>query len=123
MNRFFFGFPIVLNPIFMIPYILNALILTAGTYLLMDWKVIHKPFVNVPWTTPPIIGHYLVSGGRLESRRVGSRLDPDRDGGVLSLCQSRRAATPEGRGCRNGSRVGTRKTWQQEPILRGDTSP
>jgi PTS system cellobiose-specific IIC component len=59
----FFGFPIVLNPIFMIPYILNALILTTGTYLLMQWGVIHKPFVNVPWTTPPIIGHYLVTGG------------------------------------------------------------
>ena len=59
----FFGFPIVLNPIFMIPYILNALILTTGSYLLIDWGVIHKPFVNVPWTTPPIIGHYLVSGG------------------------------------------------------------
>ena len=59
----FFGFPIVLNPIFMIPYILNALILTAATYLLMYWNIIHKPFVNVPWTTPPIIGHYLVSGG------------------------------------------------------------
>ncbi len=59
----FFGFPIVLNPIFMIPYILNALILTASTYLLMQWGLIHKPFVNVPWTTPPIIGHYLVSGG------------------------------------------------------------
>jgi len=59
----FFGFPIVLNPIFMVPYILNALILTTGTYLLMSWGVIHKPFVNVPWTTPPIIGHYLVTGG------------------------------------------------------------
>jgi PTS system cellobiose-specific IIC component len=59
----FFGFPIVLNPIFMIPYVLNALILTAGTYLLMYFNVIHKPFVNIPWTTPPIFGHYLVSGG------------------------------------------------------------
>jgi PTS system cellobiose-specific IIC component len=59
----FFGFPIVLNPVFMIPYILNALILTSGTYLLMHWNIINKPFVNVPWTTPPIIGHYLVSGG------------------------------------------------------------
>ncbi|HEV2391286.1 MAG TPA: PTS transporter subunit EIIC [Verrucomicrobiae bacterium] len=59
----FFGFPIVLNPLFMIPYILNAMILTTGSYLLMHWNVIHKPFVNVPWTTPPIIGHYLVSGG------------------------------------------------------------
>ena len=59
----FFGFPIVLNPLFMVPYILNALILTASSYLLMDWGVIHKPFVNVPWTTPPVIGHYLVTGG------------------------------------------------------------
>jgi len=59
----FFGFPIVLNPVFMIPYVLNALILTAGTYLLMDWHLISRPFVNVPWTTHPIIGHYLVSGG------------------------------------------------------------
>jgi cellobiose PTS system EIIC component len=59
----FFGLPIVLNPVFMIPYVLSALILTTGTYLLMHWNVIHRPFVNVPWTTPPIIGHYLVSGG------------------------------------------------------------
>ena len=59
----FFGFPIVLNPIFMVPYVLNALILTTATYLLMYWGVIHKPFVIVPWTIPPVIGHYLVSGG------------------------------------------------------------
>ena len=59
----FFGFPIVLNPILMVPYILSALSLTAGTYLLMDWGLINRPFVNVPWTTPPIIGHYLVTEG------------------------------------------------------------
>ncbi|MCB9260065.1 MAG: PTS sugar transporter subunit IIC [Ignavibacteriales bacterium] len=59
----FFGFPIVLNPILMIPYVLNALLLTAGTYLMMYFDFINKPVINVPWTTPPIIGHYLVSGG------------------------------------------------------------
>jgi PTS system cellobiose-specific IIC component len=59
----FFGFPIVLNPVFMVPYILNALLLTCASYLLMHWQVISKPFVNIPWTTPPIIGHYLVTGG------------------------------------------------------------
>ncbi len=59
----FFGFPIVLNPIFMVPYILNALFLTTGTYLLMYFDFINKPVINVPWTTPPILGHYLVSGG------------------------------------------------------------
>ncbi len=59
----FFGLPMVLNPVFMVPYVLNALILTTGTYLLMYWEVIRRPFVNVPWTTPPIVGHYLVTGG------------------------------------------------------------
>jgi PTS system cellobiose-specific IIC component len=59
----FFGFPIVLNPIFMLPYIANALALTTCTYVLMDWGLIQKPFVAVPWTTPPVIGQYLVSGG------------------------------------------------------------
>jgi cellobiose PTS system EIIC component len=59
----FFGLPIVLNPVFMIPYVLSALILTAGTYLLMSAGLIHKPFVNIPWTTPPIVGHYLATGG------------------------------------------------------------
>jgi PTS system cellobiose-specific IIC component len=29
----------------------------------MQWQVIQRPFVNVPWTTPPIVGHYLVTGG------------------------------------------------------------
>ncbi len=59
----FFGFPIVLNPIFMIPYILNALILTAATYLLMAAHLISKPVINIPWTTPPIIGHFLATNG------------------------------------------------------------
>jgi cellobiose PTS system EIIC component len=68
----FFGFPIVLNPIFMIPYILNALILTTSTYLLMYWGVIQKPLVNVPWTTPPIIGHYLVTGGDWKAAAWGA---------------------------------------------------
>jgi hypothetical protein len=80
----FFGLPIVLNPIFMIPYILNALLLTTGSYLLMQWGAIHKPFINVPWTTPPIIGHYLVSGG-LASGGLGRSSDRDRDAGT-SVC-------------------------------------
>lgn len=59
----FFGIPIVLNPLLMIPYVTSALALTTGTYLLMYWEVIQRPFVAIPWTTPPIIGHYLVTGG------------------------------------------------------------
>jgi cellobiose PTS system EIIC component len=42
---------------------LSAMVLTTGSFLLMSWGVIHRPFINVPWTTPPIVGHYLVTGG------------------------------------------------------------
>jgi PTS system cellobiose-specific IIC component len=59
----FFGLPIVLNPVFMIPYVACALVLTACSYLLMHWDIIHRPVVNIPWTTPPIVGHYLATGG------------------------------------------------------------
>ena len=59
----FFGLPIVLNPIFMVPYVLNALLLTSATYALMAAGLVRRPFINVPWTTPPILGHYLVTGG------------------------------------------------------------
>ena len=59
----FFGFPVVLNPVLMIPYVLNALVLTAATYGLMAAGWIGRPLVNVPWTTPPVLGHYLITGG------------------------------------------------------------
>jgi cellobiose PTS system EIIC component len=59
----FFGFPVVLNPILMIPYIISALALTVCTYALMAAGWIGRPLVNVPWTTPPVLGHYLITGG------------------------------------------------------------
>lgn len=58
-----FGAPVVLNPVFMVPYILGNLILTLLTYLLMAFNIIGRPVAAVPWTMPPILGHYLVTGG------------------------------------------------------------
>ncbi|MHB9008505.1 MAG: PTS sugar transporter subunit IIC, partial [Limisphaerales bacterium] len=37
----FFGFPIVLNPGFMIPEVINAVMLTTGTYLLREWGLVN----------------------------------------------------------------------------------
>lgn len=59
----FFGLPIVLNPVLMVPYVLNSFLLTATSFLLMEWGLVGRPVVGIPWTTPPIIGHYLVTGG------------------------------------------------------------
>ncbi len=58
-----FGVPIVLNPIMMIPYTLGNMLLTLFTYLLMAANLIGRPVVTVPWTMPPIISHYLLTGG------------------------------------------------------------
>jgi PTS system cellobiose-specific IIC component len=59
----FFGLPIVLNPLLMIPYVLNAVLLTTTSWLLMEWGLVGRPVVGIPWTTPPVIGHWLVTGG------------------------------------------------------------
>ena len=87
----FFGFPIVLNPIFMIPYILNALILTTSTYLLdalghHPQAVRERPLDHAAdhWPLP-------CHRRRLEGRRLGRHLHRHRHGDLLSLRQSRRA--------------------------------
>lgn len=58
-----YGAPVVLNPILMIPYTLCNLVLTLITYLLMNFDLMNRPVVSVPWTTPPILMQYLTSGG------------------------------------------------------------
>lgn len=58
-----FGFPIVMNPVMMIPFILTPLILTTLTYFLAVNQLIGRIVVNTPWTTPPIINHYLATAG------------------------------------------------------------
>ena len=47
----------------MVPYVLNAVLLTTTSWLLMEWGLVGRPVVGIPWTTPPVIGHWLVTGG------------------------------------------------------------
>lgn len=58
-----FGLPIVLNPILLIPFALVPTINIIISYFAMDWGIV--PYTNgiqLPWTTPPIISGFLVSG-------------------------------------------------------------
>ncbi|EOL77260.1 PTS system, lactose/cellobiose family IIC component [Enterococcus faecalis EnGen0280] len=58
-----FGLPIVLNPILLIPFVLVPAINIIIAYFAMDWGLV--PLTNgiqLPWTTPPIISGFLVSG-------------------------------------------------------------
>ncbi|MDL5042026.1 PTS sugar transporter subunit IIC [Heyndrickxia coagulans] len=58
-----FGIPIVLNPIMMIPFIINPLVMAVVAYFAMAWGLVpYTNGTNIPWTTPPIIAGFLVSG-------------------------------------------------------------
>jgi PTS system cellobiose-specific IIC component len=58
-----FGVPLVMNPLMIIPYTLTTLVLSTGTYALMYFNLIGRPMAQIPWTMPPILSHYLVTGG------------------------------------------------------------
>lgn len=58
-----FGFPIVFNPIMWIPYILAPLVTTTLYYFACSMGIIGMPVVAIPWTTPPVLNGFLVTGG------------------------------------------------------------
>lgn len=60
-----FGFPIVMNPVMMIPFVLVDVILVVATYFLMYFQIIGRPVALVPWIMPPVIGAYLSTGGNI----------------------------------------------------------
>lgn len=58
-----FGLPIVLNPIFMIPFILAPMITTAVSYLSIKFGLVAPVIVaKIPWVTPPLFGGFLANG-------------------------------------------------------------
>lgn len=58
-----FGLPIVMNPIFMIPFILAPVICTAVAYLAIDFGMVAPVIMpKIPWVTPPILGGLMATG-------------------------------------------------------------
>lgn len=58
-----FGLPIVLNPIMIIPFIITPLVLSVISYFAISMGFVPRPTgIIVPWTTPPIIGGFLIAG-------------------------------------------------------------
>jgi PTS system cellobiose-specific IIC component len=58
-----FGLPIVLNPIWLVPFICTPIILTIISYLAVQTHLVFPIVSTIPWVTPPIIGGYLATGG------------------------------------------------------------
>ncbi len=51
-----------MNPILIIPFILNPILITLISWFLMRWDIVKIPFSMVPWTTPPVIAGFLAAG-------------------------------------------------------------
>lgn len=63
-----FGTPICFNPLFMVPFILTPGVLAGLTFFLMQSGMIAMPHVaNLPWTTPPVIVGFLMTGGSIST--------------------------------------------------------
>ena len=62
-----FGLPIVLNPIFFLPFIIIPVILTIISYLVTAIGLVPPTIAMIPWTTPPIIGGFLATGSIMGS--------------------------------------------------------
>ncbi len=56
-----FGLPIVLNPIFLIPFLLAPLAMCLTTFLAMSMQLVPYTTQAIDWTAPPLIGGYAAT--------------------------------------------------------------
>lgn len=67
-----FGLPIVLNPIYIIPFILTPLVnISIGYVSIMVLKIIPPVVYGIPWTTPGPLMPFLGTGGNVIALVIG----------------------------------------------------
>ena len=67
-----FGLPIVLNPIYIIPFILAPIVnILIGYTAVMVLKIMPPVVIGVPWTTPGPLMPFLGTGGNITALIVG----------------------------------------------------
>lgn len=59
-----FGVPLMLNVTFFIPFVFTSAVSAIVSYIVFSIGLVPLPtgLVQLPWTTPPIISGYLVTG-------------------------------------------------------------
>lgn len=57
-----YGMPIVLNPFFIIPFLLTPLVLVTSTYFFMITGLVPLTVVEVVWSSPILISGYIATG-------------------------------------------------------------
>lgn len=60
-----FGLPIVLNPVYFIPWIIITPILVTIGYLFTVTGMIPPAFIEVPWIVPPVFYAFMATGGSI----------------------------------------------------------
>ena len=58
-----FGLPIVMNVVYMFPFIFGPVILGIISYYLMELGMVRRCCISAPWVTPPILIGFLATGG------------------------------------------------------------
>lgn len=65
-----FGIPMVLNPSFVIPWLITPPICATIAYLATASGLIPPVFTPVPWITPPVLYAFLATGGNVMAALV-----------------------------------------------------
>ncbi|MFV0393907.1 MAG: PTS sugar transporter subunit IIC [Coprobacillaceae bacterium] len=60
-----FGMPIVLNPVYFIPWMIVPIILTVIAYGATALGIVPPVFTPVPWVMPPVVYAFLATGGSI----------------------------------------------------------
>lgn len=58
-----YGFPVVFNPVIMIPFVFGPLICLIIAYFATAAGLVSRIAVYVPWSMPPLINGFVASGG------------------------------------------------------------
>ena len=62
-----FGIPIVMNPIYMWPFIIGPIICDIIGYLAVKFALVEVPAISIPWVTPPVLSMFLGTGGGIRA--------------------------------------------------------
>lgn len=67
-----FGLPIVMNPVYAIPFVVGPTVLAVTTYFLMQLGIVGRICISAPWVTPPILLQFLATGGNIPAAIWGA---------------------------------------------------
>lgn len=57
-----FGIPLVLNPVYLVPFVLTPLLQTVTAYGAMHAGLLPTTTADLIWTTPPLVGGFVATG-------------------------------------------------------------